>query len=112
MDLSMSFEVTASATIIRTGAIQRSNRGALLKKIHQIIINNPQITPPNKPIAIVDGTIAGTTNLRSHCSITMITPGHSLSGFCSCESMVLLSAFIFFCFFDGLIFRYNFVLKF
>jgi hypothetical protein len=66
IDLSMSFEVTASATIIRTGAIQRSNRGALLKKIHQIIINNPQITPPNKPMAIADGTKAGMTNLSNH----------------------------------------------
>jgi hypothetical protein len=66
MDLSMNFDATTSATIMRTGAAQRSNRDALLKKIHQINIANPQMIPPNKPIAIAAGTIAGMTNLRSH----------------------------------------------
>jgi hypothetical protein len=81
MDLSMNFDATTSATIMRTGAVQRSNRDALLKKIHQINIPNPQMIPPNKPMAIAEGTKAGMTNLRSHWTITMITPGQSRNGF-------------------------------
>jgi hypothetical protein len=82
--LSMICDVAARAAIIRITAIQRSDLGALLKKVHQTTIANPHIIPPNTPIAITEfpGTIEGRPNLTNHCSITITTPGHNRSGFC------------------------------
>src|SRR5664280_956903 len=56
IDLSMICEVTTRAIIIRTTEVHRSNRGALLKKTHQITTANPRRIPPNIPAAIAPGT--------------------------------------------------------
>jgi hypothetical protein len=99
IDLSRNCEVTASATIITTTAAHRSNRGALLKNNHQITTNIPPIIPPKTPIAIVPGTMEGTTNLINHWSITMTTPGHNLSIFRRVGSLIFLLVFIFMVFY-------------
>jgi hypothetical protein len=108
----MIWDEAASATIIKTGAAQRSNRGALLKKIHQTPTANPQNSPPNKPIPIASGTKTGITNLTSHCSITMTTPGHNRSGFFGVGPMAFLLLFIILAFCLWIIFIYDFAILF
>jgi hypothetical protein len=66
MEMSMNWAVAKRANIIRTTAVQRSNRGALLKKAHQIITANPLSIPPNNPTAIASGKMIGKTYLRSN----------------------------------------------
>src|SRR5271157_428173 len=73
--------VAKSATIMRTTAPQRSNRGARLKKAHHTTTANQPKIPPTTAISKAPGTTLGRPNLTSTCSVTATTPGHSRSAF-------------------------------
>ncbi len=74
--------VTTTATIIRTTAPQRSERGARLKNAHHTTTASPPMNPLATPMMLVvdPGAMVGTTSQASHCSPTATTPGHSQSG--------------------------------
>ncbi|MFC1539174.1 hypothetical protein ACFL6H_07110 [Candidatus Latescibacterota bacterium] len=81
-------DVTVSASIMRTKAPQRSKRGARLKNTHHKTSAKPLTSTPSTPISVTvsPGATRGTPNLNSHCSMTMTTPGHNLSGNCRNDS--------------------------
>ena len=92
IDTSRKGHVAAIATMIRTSALTRSNLGARLKNDHQTMSARPPATAPITPNGVNSGTKIGTTNLTSHCSITMATPGHNLRGFARLECILGLDA--------------------
>ena len=92
IDTSRNGHVAAIATMIRTSALTRSNLGARLKNNHQTMSARPPATAPITPNDVNSGTKIGTTNLTSHCSITMATPGHNLRGFARLECILGLDA--------------------
>lgn len=63
--------------IIRANAAQRTGRGTLLKKSHQIRTASPPANPPNTLIMAVvsPGNIAGRMNHNIHWMDTMIIAG-------------------------------------
>jgi hypothetical protein len=88
-------DIVSGATIIRTTAPQRSDRGARLRNAHQTTTASPHKSPAITPKNLASGTAIGTPNINSHCSDTAATPGHSRSGLCGvCASvcaMVMLA---------------------
>ncbi|MBU4495162.1 MAG: hypothetical protein KJ874_07670 [Acidobacteria bacterium] len=95
IDLWRNGRVATSAMIIRTTAIKRSVRGARLKNAHHMMMANPPKSPPITPIIMDSGITKGMPNLTNHCSETITTPGHSLSGFRRIGSSDMTCIFLF-----------------
>src|SRR5579862_6304832 len=72
---------TATATMMRSTALQRSAYGTRLKNAHHSTTTNPNRNPPANPNGAASGAMIGTPIQASHCSIRAATPGHNRRGF-------------------------------